>query len=176
MKAFYYILSFFLVIFLLALWESMQPASIIFALTSILKWVAIVLSSIAFFVITKPFELLIALRSLRMPEGFVFSLGIGFRFIPIIFETAEKILVAQKARGLHVGKGIRRLFRLPLVIKAVVIPLIIEILNRLWLMWIALMVRGFELNKRNNPSLKWSMSNIVIFIYSLIIILLSFVM
>jgi len=175
MKAFYYILIFFLMLFLLAMWESTEITSVFFALTAISKWLAIVLSSIAFFVMTKPFELMTALRSFRVPEGFVFSLGIGFRFIPIIFESSDKILLAQKARGLYSGKGLlRKIIRIPTIIKALTIPLIIEMLNRLWDMWLALMVRGFVLGKkRRKIKLELSVSNLVVLGYSVIIIMIS---
>ncbi|HII06152.1 MAG TPA: hypothetical protein HA349_02195 [Methanotrichaceae archaeon] len=58
--------------------------NIIYALIMVSKWLTLTLSSIAFFVMTKQFELMGALRSFRVPEGFIFSLGMGFRFIPII--------------------------------------------------------------------------------------------
>lgn len=176
MESFYYILFFFLMIFLLAMWESTDTVNVIFALTAISKWLAIVLSSIAFFVITKPFELMIALRSFRVPERFVFSLGIGFRFIPIIFEASDKILMAQKARGLYSGKGFRKILRVPMVINALAVPLIIEILYRLWNMWLALMVRGFALGKKRiKMQFKLSVPNLAILSYSITIILLSII-
>ena len=174
MKVFYYVLIFFSMLFLLAMWESTETTSVIFALTAISKWLAIVLSSIAFFVMTKPFELMTALRSFRVPEGFVFSLGIGFRFIPIIFEASDKILQAQKARGLYSGKGLRKIIRIPMIINALTIPLIIEMLNRLWDMWLALMVRGFVLGKkRRKTKLVLSVPNLIVLSYSVIIIVVS---
>jgi len=167
MKAFYYIFIFLIALFLLAMTESTEMMNVIYALTIISKWLAIAISSIAFFVMTKPFELMTALRSFRVPEAFVFSLGIGFRFIPIIFEAADKILMAQKARGLYSGKGFRKILRIPMVIKALIIPLIIEMLNRLWDMWLALMIRGFDLGKsRKRMKLELSASNLIVLIYS----------
>lgn len=174
-KALYYLIPFFIIIFFLALWESSEPVNIIIPITSILKFTALFLSSVAFFVMTRPFELLTALRSLKViPQKFLFALGISFRFIPIIFETYEKIIIAQKARGLNAGKSIiRQILNLPIVIKALVIPLISEILHQLWLMWMALMVKGCNFNNRNNNSLKWSIANIFILIYSFTIILIT---
>lgn len=175
-KALYYLIPFFIIIFFLALWESSRPANIILAITSISKFTALFLSSVAFFVMTKPFELLTALRSFKIiPKKFIFALGISFRFIPIIFEITEKILIAQKARGLNVGKGIiRRFLSLPIVIKALVIPLMVEIFNQIWLMWIALMIRGYNFNKGSSAVLKWSMADKLVIIYSLTIILIIF--
>ena len=171
MKAFYYIFVFLIALFLLAMWESTEKMNVIYALTIISKWLAISISSIAFFVMTKPFELMTALRCFKVPEEYVFSLGIGFRFIPIIFESADKILMAQKARGLYSGKGFRKILRLPMVINALIIPLIIEMLNRLWDMWLALMIRGFDLGKSQRKiKLELSTSNLIVLSYSIIIV------
>lgn len=171
MKAFYYIFIFLIILFLLAMWESTEKANVIYAMTIISKWLAISLSCIAFFVMTKPFELMTALRNFRVPEAFVFSLGIGFRFIPIIFESADKILMAQKARGLYSGKGFRKILRIPMIINALAIPLIIEMLNRLWNMWLALMVRGFDIRRsQRRMKLELSASNLIVLSYSIVII------
>lgn len=167
MKALYYIFIFLIILFVLATWGSGSEANIFDALTVISKWLTITLSSIAFFVMTRPFELMSAMRSFRIPEGFVFSLGIGFRFIPIIIESTEKILMAQKARGLYSGKGFKKILSIPTMINALTVPLIVEMLNRLWDMWLALMVRGFDISKRRrNSTLKLSASNLCILIYS----------
>lgn len=173
MNAFYYIFFFFMALFLLAMLESTEIANIYFAITVISKWLAISLSSIAFFVMTRPFELMTALRSFRVPKEFVFSLGIGFRFIPIIFESSEKILMAQKARGLYSGKGFKKILRIPMIINALALPLIIEMLNRLWNMWLALMVRDFDLN-RNRQRTKFDATppNIIVLSYSLLIVII----
>lgn|GEM_PF-1376471 len=171
MKALYYILVFLIILFIIATWGSGSEANITYALTVISKWLTITLSSIGFFVMTRPFELMSALRSFRVPEGFVFSLGIGFRFIPIIIESTDKILMAQKARGLYSGKGFKKILSIPTTINALTVPLIVEMLNRLWDMWLALMVRGFDISKRRkNARLKLSVSNLCILIYSFAII------
>lgn len=171
MTAFYYILIFLIIIFILTTWGAGSEANIIYALVVMSKWLTITLSSIGFFVMTRPFELMSAMRSIRIPEGFVFSLGIGFRFIPIIIESADKILMAQKARGLYSGKGFKKVLSIPTMINALTVPLIIEMLNRLWDMWLALMVRGFDISKRRkNAKMKLSTSNLCILIYSFTII------
>lgn len=172
MKAFYYIFLFLMAFFFLAMWESTEITDKYSALTDISKWLAISLSSIAFFVMTRPFELMTALRSFRVPNGFVFSLGIGFRFIPIIFESSEKIRLAQKARGLYSGKGLAKILRIPIIINAMAIPLIIEMLNRLWNMWLALMVRDFDISRnRQIVTLEATTSNLIVLCYSISIII-----
>lgn len=174
MKAFYYIFSFLIILFLFSTWGSGGGSDLVSAFIIILKWLIITLSAIAFFVMTKPFELMSAMRSLRVPEEFVFSLGMGFRFIPIIIESSDQILMAQKARGLLSGKGIKMILSLPVLVNALAVPLIIETLNRLWEMWLALVVRGFDLRKEHRKNkLKLSIPNLAVLLYSVIIIAAS---
>ena len=174
MKALYYIFIFLIILFLFITWGSGGGLDIISATIIILKWLIITLSSIAFFVMTRPFEIMSAMRSLRVPEAFVFSLGMGFRFIPIIIESSGQILMAQKARGLLSGKGIKMIFSLPVLVNALAVPLIIETLNRLWEMWLALVVRGFDLHKEHKKNkLKLSISNLAVLIYSVVIMAAS---
>jgi energy-coupling factor transporter transmembrane protein EcfT len=163
-----------MIVLILVILTSGQTDDVFFLIISILKWSVVILTSIAFFVITRPFELVYALRGLKLPEGFVFAIGISFRFIPIIFEEIDKITLAQKARGLYYGKGIEKLFRLPSTIKALTIPLIVEILRKTWTVWLALNIRGYVLGKkRYNLRFKPSIINFIFISYSIGIILLS---
>jgi hypothetical protein len=60
-----------------------------------------------------------------------------------------------------------------MIINALAIPLIIEMLNRLWNMWLALMVRDFDLSRnRQRIKLEATPSNIIVLSYSLLIIAL----
>jgi energy-coupling factor transport system permease protein len=176
MKAFYYLILFLIMLFLLEAWNSSDKENLRLAVITLLKWLCLALSSIAFFVMTKPFELLSALRSLRFPEEIVFSLGMGFRFLPIIFESTERILMAQKARGLYSGKGLKKFFRIPIIIDALAVPLLIDILNRLWSMWLTLMIRGLNIERRHKR-LRFTLSapNIIVLVYSLSIFAACFV-
>ena len=173
-KGFYYILVIFLLVFMVGTLTSNQTSDIYFISLVLLKWSGMILTSIAFFVITRPFELIDALRGFKLPEGFVFALGISFRFIPVIFEEIEKITLAQKARGLYYGKGFGKLFRLPVAIKALIIPLIVEVLRKTWDIWLALNIRGYVFGKkRRTLRFKLSILNLSFLFYSISITLLS---
>lgn len=176
MKGVIYISIFFVLILFLAAWESLEVENLFNAILIISKWTAVISSSIALFTSTRPFDLVDALRSFRLPKGFTFALGIGFRFIPIIFEEGSKILLAQKARGLNAGRGISHIAKIPLVVYSVSIPLLRGMMMRLEYMWIALKVRGFELEKRRGAMIfNWSPPNIGLSVYSVCIIVLSII-
>ena len=172
MKGFLYSLIFFVILFLLSLFNSSEQG-IVNASISILKWSVIVLATLTFFVMTRPFDLIYSLRSLKVPESITFALGIGFRFIPIIFEEGNRVLIAQRARGLDVKKGFTRIFSFPKILFSISIPLIVGMLFRLHEMWIAMAIRGFEAGKNQKVLFfEWSWSNIVLLFYSVSIIIL----
>lgn len=177
MKGFIYISAFFASILLLAIFVSGHQGDLILAIISISKWTGIVLSSMAFFAMTRPFELMVALRSFKVPEGFVFALGIGFRFVPVVFDQIEKISMAQRARGLRLRNGLGRLTGIPIVIRALVVPLVIEILRRSWDTWLALNVRGFSLAKRRRQTAhETSMQDLLVLSYSIGVIVASLIL
>ena len=138
-----------------------------------LKWSSMFLATLTFFVMTRPFDLIYSLRSLRVPESITFALGIGFRFVPIIFEEGNRVLFAQRARGLGAKGGITGIFGFPKLLFSISIPLITGMLVRLHQMWIAMAVRGFGAGKSQKVLFfKWSWPNIVLFSYSVSIIIL----
>ena len=172
MKGFIYSLVFIVILFLLSFIESPEQG-LLNASILISKWSIIILASSTFFVITRPFDLIYSLRSLKVPESITFALGIGFRFIPIIFEEGERVLLAQRARGLDAKKGLYKIFSLPKIIFSVSIPLIAGMLFRFHEMWIAMAVRGFEAGKKNQKVLffEWDWSNIILLFYSILVVL-----
>ena len=171
MKGLIYMFVFFIIIFALAFLGSRSSTTLLLISITICRWLAIILSSVVFFVITPPFEMIATLRNIRIPEGVVLSLGMGFRFIPVILEENERILLAQKARGLHCGRGIKRIFRLPTIIFALAVPLITEMVGRADDIWIALKMRGYDFGKkRRSLRFKHSLLNLVVLTYSICII------
>ena len=166
--AFLYSLVFFLLIFAIGFSE----LSILNNIIILARWFAIIFASIVFFVITDPYEIIIALRTFKVPESFTFSLGMGFRFVPIIIEETEKVILAQKSRGLNYGRGLANIYRIPFIIYAISIPLFIRIIFRVNEMLLALKTKGFAFKRRRRSyPVKISFLNILITIYSFSIIL-----
>ena len=176
MKGVFYISLFFVFILILSVLEFNKLDDLSKTLLIICKWVALISSSVALFASSKSFDFVESLKSFKVPKGFTFALGIGFRFIPIIFEEIGKISLAQKARGLNIGRGVKGIFKIPIVLKSISIPLLRGIMLRLEGMYLTLKVRGFELEKqRSQLKFKWSILNLGLFIYSIVIIILSII-
>jgi len=99
--------------------------------------------------VTRPIEMSDALEKsfsflsrFKIPvRDFCTILLIGMRFIPLIFEDAHNIKLAQKARGLKPGKGIVSKIRslIPLVI-----PLFINSFRRADAIAVALEIKGYS--------------------------------
>lgn len=174
-KIWKYLIIIFLVIIILAIWESPDIKGIETGLIIICKWAIVTLASIAFFAISRPFEMLTVLSWLRVPRGFCFALGIGFRFLPIVFEEGDQILMAQRARGLNARRGLAAILNLPVVFYSLSIPLMIGMLSRLNSLWLTLRIRGFTLDEGVAPKpFKLTALNISVILYSLIILTLYF--
>lgn len=143
----------------------------------ILKWLSIILSSIAFFVMSSPYEIGFALQSLRVPKIAAFSVGIGFRFIPIVLNEFYMTLLAQKARGLNAERGIRSLIKIPLILRSITIPLLRTLIKKMDNMSVLLSLRGIDVKgylfREEN---KFRVMDFLIFSYSIILIIFSIIM
>ena len=167
-----------LVIVILILGFSGTPSQeeIIFTFVSIMKWFALGFAAIVFFVIMRPFEIVEVLSVFHIPRGIIVALNAGFRFVPIILEEWQKTYIAQKARGLP-SFSILKLHKLPFIINALSIPLLINISQRTEDMYFALKMKGFTFNRRLAIKAKsLSIFDILILMYSLVIILFSFIL
>lgn len=111
----------------------------------ILKWLSLISISVAFFVISSPYEIVFALQSIKVPKIAAFSVGIGFRFIPIVLEEFHTTLLAQKARGLNAERGIKLLGKIPLILKSITIPLLRNLFVKMDNMWISLNLKGISI-------------------------------
>lgn len=164
----YFIITFLLVLLLLR--------DVTIALLISFKLLTIAVAAVLYFEITRPSEMLETLRSLRIPSSLALALGVGIRFIPIVFEEARKILLAQRARGLGTGRGITTLFHLPTVISALSVPLLINIFSRVNDLWLAINVRGVgTLSILHRRQFRWTWLNTSVVVYTLLIMILSII-
>ena len=71
-------------------------------------------SGIIFLMTTPPKDLVYGLRKLKLPYSIAFSIMVAFRYIPLIQDSTNAVIMAQKARGLEVAnaKTLRRVLEL----------------------------------------------------------------
>ena len=94
-----------------ALWEwgplTLTTEGLMFALGIGSRIICLVLASILFVLTTHPGDLLSALTERGMSPKFSYIISSTLQLIPAFQDRANAILLAQQARGLEIGKGVR---------------------------------------------------------------------
>lgn len=94
-----------------ALWEwgplALTTEGLMFALGIASRIVCLVLASILFVLTTHPGDLLSALTERGMSPKFSYIISSTLQLIPAFQDRADGIILAQQARGMAVGKGLR---------------------------------------------------------------------
>ncbi|MBY9005820.1 MAG: hypothetical protein KGD63_03595 [Candidatus Lokiarchaeota archaeon] len=96
-----------------------------------------VFATFIFYEITPPYELLLALKKLKISTKFAIAITISLSFFPIINDRMKKILAFQRSRGYKL-----RLWRLG----PILIPIFLTILDLSINLSISLDGRGYRLN------------------------------
>ncbi len=94
------------------------------------------LQAFIFYATTPPFELIIGLKTLKVPGYIAFSISIAISFLPITLNKIREVLVIQKSRG----------YKLRLTnLKPIIIPTILGIMDYSTNLAISLEARGFKI-------------------------------
>ena len=94
------------------------------------------LQAFIFYAATPPFELIIGLKTLKIPGNIAFAISISISFLPIISNEIKEVLVMQQSRGYKF-----RLFNL----KPIIIPTILGIMDYSTNLAMSLEARGFKI-------------------------------
>ena len=111
------------------------------------------LLSAAIVMSTYPSDLLLGMEGLGVPERIGFVVTVSIRFLPTLMDEAERILLAQKLRGLDV-KGVRGGFR---AFRYLLPPLIIDSLRNARRIALAAEVRAFTGKRTKIRELRFSL-------------------
>lgn len=131
-------------------WFSITLEGIINAILIILRFVMIVMMSTILTLTTTPLEiadgiesLLKPLKRLKVPvQEIALILSIALRFVPTLMQETEKIMNAQKARGVSFDEG--NLFDRMKKIVPLLIPLFISSIDRADQLAVAMTARGYR--------------------------------
>ena len=94
------------------------------------------LQTFIFYASTPPFELIIGLKTLKIPGNIAFAISIAISFLPIILNEIREVLVMQQSRGYKF-----RLFNL----KPIIIPTILGVMDYSTNLAMSLEARGFKI-------------------------------
>ncbi len=146
------------------------------SITLSLRLVAMVGAFSIFFALTPPEDFILMLESLKVPALISFSFSLALRFIPVMAEETQRIIDAQRSRGLKVDSRnpIRRLK----MMMPIFIPLIILSIKKSMEVAEALETRCFDPNAKRTSiiELKMTMRDYLIIALSLAILLAYFIL
>ncbi len=112
------------------------------------------------------------LSKLKFPvKQLSLSLSLAFKFIPLIFIQAEKIIKAQASRGIDFKYG--RFKHKALALSSMLLPMFILSLRRADDIADALEVKLFDLNKKTLIKKKWLLIDYLIFIIFLLLLMIT---
>ncbi|MGT2951018.1 energy-coupling factor transporter transmembrane component T [Streptococcus cuniculi] len=96
---------------------------------------------------TSAYELIHGLRKWHLPESFLLTLGVMFRFLPLIKKEVRVIQTSLKTRGMFLRK--RAIFVQPhRYLEYVLVPLMMSLLRTAQDLTIATLTKGLALTKR----------------------------
>ena len=120
-----------------------------FSIAMAVRFLVLVSSFSLFFMTTSPDDLGLALERLGIPYTICFTFTMAVRLVPTMAVDAQRVIDAQKSRGLELEKG-NILKRVRNYIP-ILIPLIVNAVRRSVEMAEALESRGFTSTKRREP-------------------------
>ncbi len=125
-----------LAVFGFGAWALMQDGAA--ALHSLLRVVAMVLPAPLLAGTTPPMTLVRALQTVKLPGFLVLSLMLIWRFLPLIYQEAQRILEANQLRGIDLRRQPRYWFT------GLLVPLIFQIVDYADNVTIGLQTRGYD--------------------------------
>lgn len=163
-------------------WLSVTHDGLINALLILMRFILIIMVSTLLTFSTQPLEiadgiesLLSPLRKVHFPVAtLALMLSLALRFVPTLMDEAEKIMNAQRARGVDFGTGgLRQQVK---TIVPILIPLFVNAFNRAVDISTAMEARGYQdgENRTKYRELKWhrqdTLSLIIYVAFSVVVI------
>lgn len=124
---------------------------------------------------TSAYELIHGLRKWHLPESFLLTLGVMFRFIPLIKKEVGVIQVSLKTRGLFLRK--RDLIMQPhRYLEYVLVPLMMSLLRSAQDLTIATLTKGLAVTKRPSEFVqsRWTWLDWSVCVWCLSFLILKF--
>lgn len=148
------------------------------------RFVMIVFVSTVVTLTTKPIDLTDAINALLSPlnklkipvEELSLMLSISLRFVPNLLDETQKVMDAQRARGVEFGEG--SLFRQMKTLVPVLLPLFVSSLNRAEEMANVMEARGYQSGKKRSKfrQLQWHIKDTLSLILVVFVAMILFYM
>lgn len=115
------------------------------------KWGVIMLATFNTAMGMELAELFAGLNAFRIPQTFVFTLGIAVRTIPLVIEEVRRISFARMTWGHRPASGLRKISYAAIGLWETLIPTLLGIMERAEKMWFTIELRGLR-NRLYRPS------------------------
>lgn len=112
---------------------------IISSLETAARLALVIVSALFFFVYSNVVEIIYLMNKMKVNPYIGYSIGIGFRYIPIILNDSQRVVLAQRSRGMKFS--IFKLKKIKIAIESLIIPMLNSILRRIYMNLIAMKVR-----------------------------------
>lgn len=124
---------------------------------------------------TSPYELIHGLRKWHLPESFLLTVGVMFRFLPMIKKEVKLIKIALRTRGIFLKK--REILLQPhRYLEYVLVPLMMSLLRSAQDLTIATLTKGLVVAKRPSEFMesRWSWLDWSVCVWCLSFLILKF--
>jgi len=116
-----------------------------------LRFITAITTGMLVIITTHPADLLLGATRLKMPPRFAFMLTVSLRFLPLMVEETQRIMVAQQVRGVRL-RGVRGTVR---GFYRAFIPLIVGALRRARQLALAAEVRAYTGERTSMKELRF---------------------
>lgn len=165
------------IIYFLIFFFFLTKSDLISSIMKIYQLVFILLTSIWLTLVTSPRELTYGIEKILMPfkvfniniSSLAFTISLGFRFIPTIIDSANKVLKSQASRGVdYNNSSFKDKF---IIIKSILVPLFVISIRKSDELADAMTVRSYKVgaNRTYLNISKWNMTDTLFFIEFLIL-------
>ncbi len=117
-------------IFTLVVWVITVNLTLSELLVGYLRWVSLMTLSVVLFLSLDTLEMVAGLVRFRVPVRVAMALGVGLRFLPVLYEEARRVLMIQRHRGVAPSWGAFRRYGLLGILSRMSSPLLVSVLRR----------------------------------------------
>jgi energy-coupling factor transporter transmembrane protein EcfT len=131
-------------IFAFVVWIITINVSLAEFLIGYFRWLSLITLSVVLFLSLDTLQLVVDLVRFKLPVKIAIALGVGLRFIPILFEETRRVLMIQRRRGISFSQqGFRRHHFINLL-NRISSPILISVLRRVDSLTLSIGVQQLE--------------------------------
>jgi len=146
------------------------------SLILVIRFIILISLGVLFAMVTSPIEIPAGLLKVKIPHKYGITVMVAFRMLPLISQKIKSIIDAQRARGAEIKISFKNLLKLPPLFISLMIPILHSTLETSVKLSDTLISRGYNPEAEiTTPPTKFKKTDYTIFLFSVIILVLSVV-